>query len=298
MKGILKALLLILLPLLVLSQKYDTVNIKKNIASLQNSDFPDTIVKKWSSVLITKEMDTLTQDFRYRYVSNVGVIIEETNSVNGRANGISITYHTNGNIFSMIYFFDSKPWEAIYLADSSGHKHFPGTLSNGSGTEARMDVAGNDLGFITYKNGNPDGDLSEIHGDLIIKGKLYYAKELLQYDTLNVIKILSNAKDTLVAVGFNNKFEDSLSNSIYSKVKNLQIHPISIANTLWERTGRTENYFGIYLPNGVIQIGRWQRLDRETMKPNLVVDYDENGNIKTLTQFDPNGNIFNTIKKP
>ena len=297
MKGILKVLFFTLLPFVVWSQKYDTISVKKNIASLRDSILPDEIVKKWSSIFITEDMDTLTRDFRFRYRSGIGVIIEEINCINGRLNGISPTYHTNGNIFSMTYFVDDKPWEAIYLADSSGRRYFPGTLTNGFGTQNWIDVAGNDGGFATYKNGNMEGEYCKIDGSAK-RGKLIYREDLIKYDTITVITFIDENRDTMICLLTNGKASDNISKNFLTGKKAGKIQALKEKEVVSSYSGLHKE-LDIFLQPGVFPVGEWRWYDPKKNETYVVFKFSEIGKLekwtnyalKLVTEFNENGSI-------
>ena len=250
-------------------------------------------VADWEKTFVAKSNDTLTRRFTYLFKPDVGTIAYDANEVNGRQNGLTIGYHRNGKVFSIVYFLDGKPWESIFLADSSGNLHFAGNLKDGYGEMRFINEDGSELGYVNYKNGRLNGKyyfLHEAHGKIALEGELTYNEQLAKYDTLRFIEFLYK-KDTQTAVILNGRANDSISQMALSIKSNPNIKIIKTETAIELLPGMENPDLHIYLETGVVPVGHWKLFDKNLKTTFLSYEFDQKGKLTLYISYNEDGSI-------
>ncbi|MCF1717033.1 hypothetical protein L0U88_20490 [Flavihumibacter sp. RY-1] len=289
--------ILLFLQIMVNAQNNDTLNNNKWINYSRNNEKPYYKAnKKWERKYLTNTNDTLERIFNYSHFRDTGPILYEFSKINGKINGLVIGYHPNGKIYSVQYYLDNRPWDTISLSDSSGKNYYPGDLTNGHGTIPFLSNDGQDLGYVTYKNGYPDGIFFHklIDNSTAIKGELKYRPECVNYIPAIKVSYIENS-DTLQRVIEKKEYQLLVQNSLFDTTK--------ILSLLQDSTKEAAPFYEVvgvgFTDTEVVPVGKWIYFNYKTNVLNVEYQFDNCGNEIKRTIYDSSGKVADKIiQKP
>ena len=255
-----------------------------------------TVLCQTTEVFITDTNDTLTQDLLSGYHSDIGFIAYESNRVNGKLNGPSIGYHRNGSVYSIVYYYNDKPWECKTLIDSSGKQHFSGTLKKGNGQLNFISDAGNDLGYETYKDGFRDGKFHRFigQGTTLLEGELSFRSDLIRYDTMTFINFTLE-KDTIMTFLQNGKCNDVVCGLLFNDSTKSKTKILTQETHIYVKAGNANNILDIYLEQGEIPIGHWELFNKEKTQTLQSYEFSNEGKLLSVTYYKVDGTVSQKV---
>jgi antitoxin component YwqK of YwqJK toxin-antitoxin module len=282
---------------IVNAQNDDTLNNNKWINYNRNNENPNYKANKnWERKYLTNTNDTIERIFNYSHFRDTGPILYEFSKINGEINGLVIGYHPNGKIYSVQYYLDNRPWETISLSDSSGINYHPGDLTNGNGTIPFLSNDGQDLGYVTYKNGYPDGAFFHklINNNTAIKGELKYKPECVNYIPAIKVSYIENS-DTLQSVIEKKEYQLLVQNGFFDSTKIISLYPDST-----KEAAPLNEVVGVSFPDTeVVPVGKWIYYNYKSNEVHVEYQYDDCGNEIKRTTYNSSGKVTDkTINQP
>ena len=278
----------------LIAQKVDTstskwVNYNRRLK--ESVLFSDPVFKEQylpNKTYITNQKDTLERFFATSSYRDHGHIIYETSHINGQANGLSIGYHPNGQVFSVNYYYNNKLWETISLIDSSGRPHDPGSLVNGTGTVPYLSNDGRNLGYKTYENGYPNGPYYYVDGTTAVKGDVRYRPACVNYYPGYKVTYVNQEKDTVTAVFDSTDYMTFFMNSNDpTGIKLISATPDSLIESSPNYPWISE----IFSYSEVVPVGKWRIFNVESNQTNIEIEYDGCGNEIVKIFYNDDGSI-------
>ena len=255
-----------------------------------------TVLCQTTETFITNTNDTLTQDLLSGYHSDIGIVTYELNRVNGKLNGPSIGYHRNGSIYSIVYYYNDRPWECKTLIDSFGKQHCSGTLKKGTGQLNFISDAGIDLGYETYKDGHREGKFHRFAGQRtsLLEGELSFRSDLIRYDTMTFVNF-TLGKDTIRTFLQNGKCNDVVCGLLFNDSTKSKTKILTQETLIYVKAGNTNSVLDIYLEQGEIPIGHWQLSNKEKTQTLQSYEFSKEGKLLSVTYYKVDGTVSQKV---
>lgn len=220
------------------------------------------------------------------HTNSRGDRIKEQTEVDGKYNGLAVSYWPNGLVETVEYYYENNLWEVISWSDSTGQLHNPGTLRNGNGVVNFYDPGGNSSGNATYTNGNLSGPyLLRSGSHAQSSGNLVYKPSSVNYLPAKKVAFIGVSGDTVSEV-FN--YDDY--NTLFIKEKIFSA--ISVREDSLRQLAQEYPYIQIsFTDPAVIPVGHWVLSDPANGRVLVETDYDDNGNIIQLVMYGQSGEI-------
>lgn len=227
--------------------------------------------------------------------------------VNGKLNGLSISFWANGIVNSVDYYFEDRLWETISKTDSTGKLLNPGTLVNGNGLVYKYTPKGKRISTTTYKEGYPSGPYSKVGSELspfsygtvhgrvfLTEGDLTYRPSAVNYFIAVKMKYINEDNDTVTKT-----VEKVHYDSVYSRREYFDYKILETTKDSLMQLSSANYILDMHFDDpAVIPKGKWKVFDGIDRKKLLMeVDHDENGNAISIIVYSK-GKKFNEFTFP